>query len=97
MPDYIDKVLQMKLRPSTQSNDQKDKISLLAPVDRKLDPEVQHVPLTFEQNGVGVLDLPVNINKDISSRTNRGASSPQTSRNIGSPKLIRTKVLALKF
>ena len=64
-------------------------MSLSAPVDSKLDTEEQHVPPTRDQNGAGVADPPTNINRDIGSRTNWKASSPQTSRDIGS----RTKVL----
>ena len=99
MPDYVDKVLQMKrqLHPSPQTYDQEDQMPLLAPVDSELDLEVQHVPPTLEQNGAGFPDLTININKNICSRTNRDASSPQTRSNIGSPKLIKKKVLALKF
>ena len=94
MLDYVVKVLQVNLPPSTQAYDQ---VPHLPPVDRELDPEVQHVPPALEQIGAGVPDLPININKDITSGTNRDASSFETSKNIGSPKLIRTLFLALKF
>ena len=45
MPDYIDKILKEKLPSSTQPYDQGDRVSLLAPVDREIDPEVQHIYL----------------------------------------------------
>ena len=48
---YIDKVLKEKLPPSTETYDREDSVSLLAPADRELDPEVQHVPPTLEQDG----------------------------------------------
>ena len=76
--DYIDKVLQTKLPPSTETYDQEDKVSLLVPVYSELDPEVQHVPPTLEQNGAGFPDLPINTNRNISSQTHTDASSPQT-------------------
>ena len=56
MPDYIDKILKEKLPPSTQPYDREDRVSLLAPVDREIDPEVQLIASTLEQNGVGVTD-----------------------------------------
>ena len=48
MPVYIDQGLKEKLPPSTQTYDQEDRVSLLAPVNRELDPEVQHVTPTLE-------------------------------------------------
>ena len=64
MPDYIDKIVNEKLPANTQPYDQKDRVSLLPFVDRKFDHEVQHVPATLEQNGVGVIDSPINITRD---------------------------------
>ena len=89
--------IKKKLPPSTQTYDQEDRVSLLTPVHRELDPKVQCVPPTLEQNDAGFADPPTNINKHIGSRTNRDASSLQTRRDIGSPKLVRTLVPALKF
>ena len=58
-------------------------MSLLAPADWEFDHEVQHVPPTVEQNGIGVTDTASKIPRDIVSGTNKDTSSPQTSRNIG--------------
>ena len=85
MPDYIDKVWKEKLPPSSKTYDQEDRLSLLAPVDKELDPKVQHVPYKLKQNCVGVAYPSTNINRDIGSQSNRDTSSPQTNRNIGSP------------
>ena len=85
MADYIDKILKEKLPLSSQPYDQEDKMSLLAPVDREFDPEVQYVPPTPEQNSVRVTDTATKVPRDIVSGTNRDISSPQTSRDIGSP------------
>ena len=82
MSDYIDKILKEKLPPSTQPYDQEGKVSLLAPVDRKTDPELQHIPPTLEQNGVGFTDTSPKIITDIASSN---TSSLQTSKDIGSP------------
>ena len=90
MPDYIDQVLKENLPPSTQTYDQEDRVSLLAPVDKELDHEVQHVPTKFEQGGAQVADPPTNVNRDAGSQTNRDTSFPKTSRDIVSPKLIWT-------
>ena len=40
IPDSIDKILRDKLPPSTQPYDQENMVSLLAPADREIDPEV---------------------------------------------------------
>ena len=82
MSDYIDKILKEKLPPSTQPYGQEGRVSLLAPVDRKTDPELQHIPPTLEQNGVGFTDTSPKIITDIASRD---TSSLQTSKDIGSP------------
>ena len=55
---------------------------LLAPVDREIDPEVQHISPTLEQNRIGVTGTPPKITRDIASRD---TSSLQTSKDIGSP------------
>ena len=51
-------------------------MSLLSPVDREIDREVQHIPPTLEGNGLGVADTPPKITKDI--------GSPQTNKDVGS-------------
>ena len=53
----------------------------MAPVDREIDPEVQHILPFHEQNGVGVADTPPKITRYIVSRD---TSSLQTSRDVGS-------------
>ena len=87
--NHIDKIFKEKLPPSTQPDDQEDRVSLLAPVDREFDLEVQHVPSTFEQNGVGVTDTATKINRD--------TSSPQTSRDIGSPQTNKDVGFSIKI
>ena len=88
MPDYIDKILKEKLSPSTQTYDQEDMVSLLAPVDRNLTLKYS-IYLPHLSKMVQVLpqaDTPIKITRD--SFLNRDTSSLQTSREIGSPKLI---------
>ena len=82
MPDLIDKILKEKL--STQPFDQEDRVSPMAPVDRKIDPEVQHVPPTLEQNVLGFSDTPPKITRDIGSL--------QTNKDVGSCIKIITDV-----
>ena len=65
-------------------------MSLLAPVDVEIDPETQHISPTLEQNGVGVVDTPPKITRDIASRdtislqTSRDIDSRQTNKDVGS-------------
>ena len=73
-------------------------LSLLAPADRDLNFEVQHVPPTLEQNNAGVADSRTNISRNMGFQANRDASSPQTSRDIGFPQTnkdvgARTKIV----
>ena len=67
IPDYIDKILKDKLSPSTQHYDQENRVSVLAPSDREIDPEVQHIPPKLDQDGLGVVDTPPKITREISS------------------------------
>ena len=67
IPDSIDKILRDKLPPSTQPYDQENMVSLLVPADREIDPEVQHIPPKPEQDGLGVVDTPPKITRNISS------------------------------
>ena len=98
MPNYIDKFLKEKLPPSTQPYNQEDRVSLLAPVDMEIDPKVQHIPPTLEQNGVGVADTPPKITRDIACRdsislqTSRDIDSPLTNKEVGSCIKIITDV-----
>ena len=100
IPDSIDKILRDKLPPSTQPYDQENMVSLLAPADREIDPEVQHIPPKPEQDGLGVVDTPPKITRNISSfqrqtsfpQTSRDIGSPQTNKDVGSCIKIRTEV-----
>ena len=69
-------------------------MSLLVPVDRESDPEVQHTPSTLEQNEVGVADTSPEITKDIVSRdiNSHQTSSPQSNEVVGSCIKIITDV-----
>ena len=80
--------------PSTQPYDQEDRVPLLVPVDREVDPEVQHILPTLEQNGVGVTDTSPKITRDIASRD---TSSLQTSRDIGPPQTNNDVVFCIKI
>ena len=81
MPDYTDRTLKKKLPPNTQPYHQEDRVSLLALVDRGIDPQVRHIPTSLEKNEVGVAVTPPRITRYIVSQ---GTSSLQTSRDIGS-------------
>ena len=80
--------------PSTQPYDQEDRVPLLVPVDREVDPEVQHILPTLEQNGVGVTDTSPKVTRDIASRD---TSSLQTSRDIGPPQTNNDVVSCIKI
>ena len=67
---------------STQHYDQEDRVSPLTPGDKEFYPEVQHVPPTLVQNGIGCADASTKTTRDIVSRD---TISPQTSGDIGSP------------
>ena len=66
----------------------------MAPVDREIDPEVQHILPFHEQNGVGVADTPPKITRYIVSRD---TSSLQTSRDIGSPQANKDVASCIKI